>query len=441
MQRGFLLAVAAVIVAAVVVWYRTQPPDIVIFLVDDAGWADFSMHGSEIPTPRIDALAESSVRFTQGYVAASICSPSRAALLTGRYPQRFGHETNPPVGARENTGLPLTETLLPEHLAPAGYTSALIGKWHLGEAAHFHPNQRGFDHFSGFLKGQRHYTRGERNSGRWQVDGAFEPESFSYVTDHIAAEAVRFLGSTWGPALVVVSFSAVHAPLQGTDADLAAVPATEPRKELAAMTVALDRAVGTVLDAVSDDAVVWFLNDNGAGPKNTGSNLPFRGGKSRVYEGGIRVPFTLRAPGLEPGSFAQPVSALDILPTVLAIADQPRPEGIDGANLIRHIQDRTAPHELLFWKLGDTWAVRDARFKLVHDRDDGFGMFDLQNDPEEANDLGDHFRRGALLAAWKAWDADNVPPAFESSSELRQAQERRELPRSHNRRRRRSGDP
>lgn len=423
-------AIAAVGIGVAV--YPTRPPgppDVVVLLIDDAGWADFSMHGSpDFHTPRIDALASEGVRFTAGYVAAPICSPSRAALLTGRYPQRFGHEGNPPVDGGPSSGLPLSEHLIPELLAPAGYTSAVIGKWHLGDHPRFHPNRRGFDHFSGILRGERPYFPGRTKRGeQWEVNGTPVAEEFTYVTDHIADEALAFLASEAGPRFLFVSFTGVHAPLQALKADVEAADPGLPvkRRKLAAMTASVDRAVGRVLDAVPDDALVFLINDNGAGAKNHGDNQPWRGGKSRVYEGGIRVPFVVRLPGVPPQVYDSPVSTLDVLPTVLSMLHLPVPPELDGVDLVPFLDGRRtdAPHEALFWRLGTSWAVRRGDLKLVWDRDDGPGLYDLATDPSETTDLGDIPERRSLQEAYDTWNAQNIEPAFESATERRTKRE------------------
>lgn len=410
---------------------RTDPrPSIVVLYADDAGYADFSVHGGPFPTPRIDALASQGVRFTSGYVASSLCSPSRAALLTGRYPTRFGHENNPPVAGGERSGLPLTETLLSERLQQAGYTTAAIGKWHLGDAAHFRPNQRGFDHFSGFLRGERSYLpKRAARLGEWRVDDREVAERFTYVTDHIADEAVARIDATHRPLFLYVAFSAVHAPMEAQPSDLEKLDAkvTGKRRKLGGMTVAMDRAVGRILDALDrsafhDDALVFFINDNGAGPKNGGSNAPFRGGKSRVYEGGVRVPFFARIPGVDPASFAAPVSTIDVAPTALAAAGVPIPPALDGVDLVPYLKDPSSgpPHQALFWRIGKDWAARVGDLKLVHDRRDGFGFFDLAADPGETTDLGlEHPARAQVLQAWEQWNEANVEPAFLSATETR----------------------
>jgi len=191
-----------------------------------------------------------------------------------------------------------------------------------------------------------------------------------------------------------------------------------------------------VLDALEGsefhrDALVFFINDNGAGGKNGGDNRPYRSGKSRVYDGGVRVPYLARLPGAEPGTYAAMVTSMDVVPTALAAAGVPIPTDLDGVDLLPYVKGERAapPHAHLFWRSGKDWAVRSERFKLVHDRKEGFGFFDLVADPGEKQDLGlEHPERPALLDAWEAWNAGNVPPAFPSAAEVRRQEKEKKSP-------------
>jgi len=191
-----------------------RPPNVVVIVSDDAGYADFSMHGG-FPTPRIDSIAAEGIRFTDAYVSGCVCSPTRAGLLTGRYQQRFGHETNIPPVLSERNGLPLTETTFADRMRAGGYRTKAIGKWHLGYAPTFHPLSRGFDEFYGFLQGSRSYfpiaapTRlNELMRGREAV-----PETFAYLTDELADEAAGWIEARRDhPFFLYVAFNAVHSP-------------------------------------------------------------------------------------------------------------------------------------------------------------------------------------------------------------------------------------
>ncbi len=271
-------------------------PNILIIVGDDMGYADVGTHGcKDIPTPSLDAIANSGARFTNGYVSGPYCSPTRAGLLTGRYQTRFGHEFNP--SGKE--GMPLTETTLADRLKAAGYKTGLVGKWHLGSQDAMHPQQRGFEEFFGFLGGAHGYfDKAGIMRGTQQVN------EFDYATDAFGREAVSFVerhnGSPW---FLYLAFNAVHTPMHATDDRLAkfAGEQDKTRQIYNAMMLAMDEAVGKVRTKLSelgqlDNTLIGFISDNG-GPTMVGvtvngsSNAPLRGSKRTTLEGGIRVPF------------------------------------------------------------------------------------------------------------------------------------------------------
>ncbi|MFM7243674.1 MAG: sulfatase-like hydrolase/transferase [Planctomycetaceae bacterium] len=435
-MRSIVPPAAAVIVACVVPTLAlaepARRPNVVVIVSDDAGYADFSMHGG-FPTPRIDSIAAEGVRFTDAYVSGCVCSPTRAGLLTGRYQQRFGHETNIPPVPSERNGLPLTETTFADRMRAGGYRTAAIGKWHLGYTPAFHPLSRGFDEFYGFLKGSRSYVPLPTPTpldavmrGRDQV-----PESFSYLTDDLAREAADTIAAHRDhPFFLYVAFNAVHAPNQTLPADLERGRTLAPRRaEVAAMTVALDRAVGRILDALAatglaDDTLVVFVNDNGGPPGHDNGSL--RGRKGTMWEGGIRVPCAMRWPAQLPRGHvvSEPVIALDILPTALAAAGiEYEPADLDGVDLLPFLTGATAtaPHEVLHWRQGSRWAVRAGSLKLVKADDGRPELFDLAVDRGESHDLteaqpADLERLRALHDAWSremaaplVWDGQDRP--------------------------------
>ncbi len=407
-------------------------PNVIVIVSDDAGYADFSMHGG-FPTPRIDSIAAEGVRFTDAYVSGCVCSPTRAGLLTGRYQQRFGHETNIPPVLSERNGLPLTETTFADRMRAGGYRTVAIGKWHLGYAPAFHPLSRGFDEFYGFLQGARSYFPLPAASPLNAVmrDRESVPESFAYLTDELAREASdRIEAHRDHPFFLYVAFNAVHSPLEALPADLERGRTIAPRRaEVAAMTVALDRAVGCILDAltatgVADDTLVVFVNDNGGPPGHDNGSL--RGRKGTMWEGGIRVPCAMRWPARLPRGrvVSEPVIALDILPTALAAAGIAfEPSSLDGVDLLPFLTGATAttPHEVLHWRQGSRWAVRAGSLKLVKADDGRPRLFDLAADRGESRDLAevrpdDLGRLRALHDSWSgemaaplAWDGQDRP--------------------------------
>lgn len=414
------------IVCATSLAWGLEKPNIVILLADDSGYHEFSLNGNQgIPTPRIDSIAANGVRFAQGYVSGSVCSPSRAGLLTGRYQQRFGHEFNIPAGYNERNGLPLNQVLLPAALKPAGYRTIALGKWHLGYAPKFHPCERGFDDYYGFLQGMRSYFPLEKPTQLNQLLHDREPvehESFGYMTDELAHKAAGYIEHHRAqPFFMYLAFNATHAPIQATPADLARTGGNK----IAAMTIALDRAVGTVLDALTthglrERTLVVFLVDNGGASGR--DNTPLRGHKGSSFEGGIRTPFVMQLPGVIPAgtTYQHPVIALDLFATALGLAgiDRTPGEALDGVDLLPFVTGKRQerPHQTLYWKMGGCWAVRDGDLKLtVGEAKSPAGekpaLFDLAADPHETTDLAAdrHAEVERLRGLFNAWKATHQP--------------------------------
>lgn len=406
------------------------PPHIVVILTDDAGYADFSMHGAtDLATPRIDSIARNGVRFSNGYVSSPMCSPTRAGLLTGRYQQRFGYELNFPPPFSEENGLPVEERTIADVLRATGYHTVALGKWHLGYADKFHPCARGFDDFFGFLHGERSYFPLEKTTrlNRLWDNREVHPESFDYLTDELGRRAAEFIRKRGDkPLFLYLAFNAVHTPMLATEADLEGAQGPARRRKLIAMTTALDRAVGMVLDAlqaegIADNTLLFFLNDNGGTTNHASRNTPLRGYKGQVFEGGIRVPFLVRWPEKLPKGvvYDEPVIALDIMATSLAAAGAARPTDrrLDGTNLLPYLSgnDKSPPHEALFWRSADDWAVRMGRWKLLRQ---GKGeeplLFDLAADIGEQHDLAkkEPGQTARLRARYEAWAKQLVPPRW-----------------------------
>ncbi len=400
-------------------------PNILLILTDDAGYADFGVHGSpDIKTPNIDFIASTGIRFSSGYVTAPVCSPSQAGLLTGRYQQRFGHECtigNDSIAPDPDlVGLPIGEWTLADLLKKEGYATGCIGKWHLGDKSHFHPLNRGFDEFFGFLGESAPYLPGETRDIEHGLE-AVPDSSLPYLTDAFGEEACAFLEKhRHHPFLLFLSFNAPHTPLQASPELFDALPATfetEERTVYAAMMKSMDDNIGKVLGKLNflemdRRTLVIFLNDNGGAlPFNASCNDPLAGAKGTFLEGGIRVPFFVRWPGMIPGGrvVTFPVSALDIVPTVVAAAGGmlPQDRPYDGVNLVPFLRGELpgAPHEALYWRMDHHGAIRKQDWKLIWFRDRVPRLHFLGQDIGEMDDLNSSYpaKVKELLNEYHAW--------------------------------------
>ena len=420
-----------------------QQPNIIILFADDAGYRDFGFTGSEeFKTPRIDQFAREGIIFTEGYVTASVCSPSRAGLLTGRYQQRFGHEANL---RGIDAGLPLTEKTIANRLGKLGYVNCAIGKWHLGSQESMHPMARGFDEFHGFLLGSRTYfsipNNTEHPERALMHNREIIPESDNlYLTDWIAEEAVDFIkAKKEDPFFLYVAFNAPHTPMHSTPEDLQEFPeiTNQKRKKLAGMTLALDRAVGQILDTISDEGLdentlIFFLNDNGGATINASDNGPLRGMKGSKWEGGIRVPFAVSWKNrLLPKRYDKPVSALDIAATALALAGAAETDmqDLDGVNLMPYLlpkgaKENYAPHDFLCWRRHQAAAVREGDWKLIRVADNPHLLFNLKNDLGETTNLASHYPQkvNRLLNLLDSWESEMVDPLWVASGKWQENQ-------------------
>ena len=444
---------------------ESRRPNIVVIYVDDLGYGELGCQGNgEIPTPHIDSIATSGIRCTQGYVTTSYCSPSRAGLLTGRYPSRFGYELNPVGAANEDrsVGLPISEVTLAEALQSAGYTTALIGKWHLGGTAAYHPLRRGFDEFFGFLHEGHFYvpqpyenvtTMLRRRAlpgggeGRWisrdgrlvysthmghgepaydannpLVRGSQPVAEAQYLTDAFTREAVSFIERTADrPFFLYLAYNAVHSPLQADNEYMKRfqhIPDVQ-RRIFAAMLSQLDDGVGQVLEKLRDEeldreTLLFFISDNGGPTRElTSSNAPLRGGKGDLYEGGVRVPFLVQWTGRLPAAhtYEQPVSSVDVFATAMSAAQVPFLHETDGVDLLPHLSGEMErpPHELLFWRMRNRGALRAGDWKIVRQPgrrsgSNGWELFNLAEDISETRDLAAERpeKLEELQAAWES---------------------------------------
>ncbi|MGE4489584.1 MAG: sulfatase-like hydrolase/transferase [Kiritimatiellales bacterium] len=418
-------------------------PNIIAVLVDDIGVGDFGFSGGlEIPTPNIDRLARGGVVFSNGYALPS-CSPTRAALLTGRYPQRFGIEDNRLLDGPMD-GMDVKEVTLADKLHDAGYHTRLIGKWHLGKGEHFEfaPRNRGFDEFYGYFGAAGRYVNPvlSRNGE--------EKERSGYITDILTDEACSFLKQTHEkPFFLHLAYMTAHLPQVAKPEKLKRFHyLMERRKYAAALISNLDDNIGRLLDTLdstglSEKTLIFFMSDNGGEPPILGtSNGPHRGKKFDVVEGGIRVPFAMRWTGvIPPGTVYNPmVHVFDIFTTSLAAAGVERPENVDGVDLLPFVlgQANGAPHERLFWRYNDHWewripgrdtnlarplrAVREGNWKLVIEGNNPPELYDLSRDAGEWTDLAADYpeRVESMKKSYDEWYAQMIPQVVPDSHPL-----------------------
>ncbi len=412
-------------------------PNIVLILADDLGYGDLGFTGStQIKTPHIDRLAEGGVVFTNGYVSSAVCSPSRAGLLTGRNQVEFGHDNNlggnQPGFDEQYLGLPLSEQTLADRLKTLGYVNGLVGKWHLGYEAHFHPLQRGFDEFWGYTGGGHDYFTALPDGKGYKapIECNYKvPEALTYITDDVGNECVDFIQRHRNDSFFLfASFNAPHAPMQALKEDLEMYKSIkdERRRTYAAMVHRLDVNVGKIIAALdanglSKNTLVIFLSDNG-GPcdSNASINAPFNGQKGILLEGGIRVPFVWNWPNTLNGGieYEYPVTALDIVPTVFSLAGgTPTPKDqFTGVNLIPYLQStyNEAPHRDLKWRFTISASIREGDWKLIRLPDRLPLLFNLESDESEQVNRAAEFPgiTTKLLKKLGTWDVQLPHPVF-----------------------------
>ncbi|MFD1142198.1 sulfatase [Larkinella insperata] len=428
-------------------------PNIVVILADDLGYGDISANGKNfVQTPNIDALAKSGALCTNGYSNAPFCSPSRAAILTGRYQHRFGFEFLYPATAKRDTivGLPFDEITLAEQLKKQGYATAMFGKWHVGNRKNNTPTDRGFDQYYGTLGGHTAFKDssdadvdnfphpwwpGSANSFHRHdysaiFDGKKEVAEKDYLTDVFARKAGEFIDQhKKSPFFLYVPFNAVHFPFQATKNYTERFKA-EPDKNKRVyygMIAALDDAVGQIVRKLKEtgldkNTLIVFTSDNGgAGFLKAPYNGPLSGVKGLLFEGGIRVPYIVSWAGKIPAGtvYNQPVAGMDIYTTAVAAAHgtlaKDRP--YDGVDLLPYLSGRNkaAPHPTLFWRFGKNKAVRQGAWKLFYyGQEDQYYLFNLEKDLAEKTNLAasNPAKVAELKQALATWEKGTRPPAW-----------------------------
>lgn len=427
-----------------------EPPNILVILADDMGYGDLGCMGSEhLKTPNIDAFAESGVICPQAYVTSPVCSPSRAGLLTGRDPRRFGYEGNLNKSASnyptrpELLGLPPGEHTLGDHLRAAGYATSLIGKWHQGTGEGFHPLDRGFDYFCGILGGSHGYFPNPKKNALERNREPLTEFSNPYLTDFFTDEGLAWLETQKAekaeqPWFLFMSYNAPHGPMHATEEDLALFENIEDQKRrtYAAMMFALDRGVGRIRTWLDENeqlenTLIVFFSDNGAATNNGAWNGPLSGLKGSLREGGVRVPMIWSWPAKIPARapYEGVVSSLDLLPTFTAAAGaQPLPlkpprshedknnrkkivkayGEYDGRNLIPRLTGKVKDTpRTLFWRLQGQTAILDGQSKLIRLSHRPAQMFQPATDLGETEDLShsNPERFEALFRKLGEWEA------------------------------------
>jgi arylsulfatase A-like enzyme len=402
-----------------------QRPNIVLIMADDLGYGDVGCYGcSDIRTPAIDGLAAEGVRFTTFYSNAPECTPTRTALLTGRYQHRVGglecalgignvgrYDDAIRLSRTNDMGLPVEETSIARMLKDTGYATAISGKWHLGYEPKFFPLKHGFDSWFGPVGGSIDYFHHIEYTGEaalYENDKPIKREG--YITDLITDEAVSFIQSKAGkPFFLYVAYTAPHTPYQGPD-DKKPEPVPEKdynkgsRETYAAMVERMDQGIGRILKSLdeaglAENTLVIFMSDNGA--NKTGNNSPFSGYKGNLFEGGIRVPCIVKWPGvLAEGVVSdQPCMTMDFSFSIIGAAGAKPPAGreFDGIDILRVVAtNRPVQKRTLFWRARrGEWtrkAVRDGFLKYIRIQngdDVKEYLFDLERDPVEKNNLLD----------------------------------------------------
>ncbi len=420
-------------------------PNVIIILTDDQGTIDANCFGADdLATPGIDALAAGGVKFTQFYAAAPVCSPSRAGLLTGRYPVRAGVPGN--VSSHQgDAGMPATQVTIAETFRAAGYATAHVGKWHLGYTPETMPNGQGFQHSFGHMGGcidnysHFFYWSGPNRHDLWRNGTEIHREG-RFFADLMVEEAVEFMRQNRErPFLIYFAMNMPHYPYQGDRKWLEYYKELPyPRNLYAAFVSTLDARIATLLQTVDqlglrEDTIVVFQSDHGhscevrahGGGGNAG---PYRGAKFSLFEGGIRVPAIIRWPGHLPAGATrdQVAHGCDWLPTVAELAGVPLiNRDIDGLSLTEVIRSpsATSPHDVLHWTIGNSWAIRSGEWKLLaNPRDtsnrakltaaDNRFLVKLSQDPGEMKNLAAEFpdvvrRLEVQHTAWqKSWKSN-----------------------------------
>ncbi|MBF0198031.1 MAG: sulfatase-like hydrolase/transferase [Planctomycetes bacterium] len=408
---------------------NSSKPNVIVIMADDLGYHDLGFQGSDhIISPHLDALAAAGTVFTDAHVAASVCSPSRAGFITGRYQTRFGHEANVPHG---EDGMATSEFTLGQAFQSIGYRTCVIGKWHLGNMEYQYPTNRGFDDFWGMREGSRSYWYNEKKNDHEGNPRAFEyngkPEVFDgFFSDVLADKAIAFIEThKEKPFFMFLSFNAPHTPLQAKEEDLKRCDG-DP---YAALIYNMDMNIGRVVETLEKNEIrsktmIWFLSDNG-GVVAKASNYPLKGTKGLKLEGGHRIPFILNWPGkvAEGEKYDGLTSSLDIFPTSFSAAGgdiTKLKNPLDGVNVMPHIsgQNGAEPHQKLYWRRLGVAALREGPWKVIRVEGVKAALYNIDKDLGEKKNLAAAMPEKVelMLADIANWEKEMVAPLWGESA-------------------------
>lgn len=424
---AWLLFMATVAAAAV-----ESRPNIVMILVDDLGYADLACYGSKVQrTPNIDRLAAEGLRFTDFHSNAAVCSPTRVALLTGQYPQRYGIEAA--IGFVRDEGVPLSATMVSEVLRAGGYRTGVFGKWHVGHVERYGPNDQGFDESRCANNNPDYHSHVSRDGKLdWYRDQKLADEP-GYLVDVVTKHATRFIGENKArPFFLYVPHLSGHFPFQGPsdpperkvgqtyngDSKYGSVPKNQHKRAYREMVEAVDASVGKIVSALTEaglrERTLIILSSDNGGNGDVSNNAPYRGAKGGLFEGGHRVPAIAHWPGrIRPGTTPAMAMTADFMPTFIAISGVKAPAGLklDGVDLSGHLlRGETLAPRTFFWRESQEKAVRQGPWKLI-EGGAAPGLYHLERDPGETTDLSkiEPARVRELTARLAAWEADVGP--------------------------------
>ncbi len=404
---------------------NAQAPNIVYILVDDLGYGDLSSYGaSDINTPAIDKLAKEGKLFTRAYANSTVCSPSRAAILSGNYPDRVGVPGVIRQFKDNDWGNLVNDFIsLPQALKTSGYKTALIGKWHLGLESPDIPNERGFDYFKGFLGDMMDdYNNHLRGGVNWMRENLLEISPKGHATDLFTQWSIDYIEknkSSKNPFFLFLNYNAPHSPIQPPKKWLSSVikrerNSSEGRQKLIAFIEHLDDSVDKVINSLEnnnllDNTIIIFTSDNGGALHYSASNKPFNGGKGNMLEGGIRIPCIVKWSNvIKPGVVNDPIMLMDFYPTLVSISREFNDYNLPSKNILPLLKDEELSYDSRFmvWirREGhvfggrDFYAISNGRFKLLQNSPfEPYKLYDLEKDPFEENPIENKEVKSLLL--------------------------------------------